>query len=300
MPCHDSMPCSWGNNELQCYTTSPNNLDVIPHPDYPEDDGILRIRPAYSAVPLPCVNRRAPNSTRQWTSAKIDTKNKIAFTWAGQQVYKGPFAGPSLTEPVPAASNSTSLVLRRALLQEGTGGTASSTCGSVVVESRMQLPVAAGRWSALWAMPQPQPCPRSSRAFECGAFGPWPASGEIDIVEQVNTDTEVLGTIHYADRLGFHQYQGGSLDLSQQALLEWNIFQLVWNCTSITWYVNTMQVHQITKQSLWNAQWPFDEPFFLILNTAVGGLLTGNVTPDKGVARPMQVDYVRVYAKPSA
>jgi hypothetical protein len=289
--------CSWGNNELQCYTASSNNVDVIPHPEYPQDDGVLRIRSVYSEQPLQCANRIAPNSTRQWTSGKLDTKNKISFTWSGQQVYWGSYAGQASTGR------------KRALLADsaaagGLGlsssrGSSGSTCGRIVVESRMKLPVAAGRWSALWMMPLPRPCPQGVKASECGAFGVWPRSGEIDIVEQVNTDAEVLGTIHFADAAGNHRYTGDKLALSETALLDWNIFQLVWNCTSIGWYVNSQQINQVTKEDLGNAVWPFDEPFFLILNTAIGGWLTGNVAPDKGQTRPYMVDYVRVYAASS-
>jgi beta-glucanase (GH16 family) len=179
------------------------------------------------------------------------------------------------------------------------GAADSSSCGSVVVESRLKLPVAAGRWSALWMMPMPQPCPAGSTAAECGFLGSWPKSGEIDIVEQVNKDAEVLGTIHYATLAGgWHQWLGGKLSLSQTALLDWNIYQLVWNCTSLTWYVNSEQIYRVTKPMLGTSPWPFDEPFFLILNTAIGGLLTGSVAPDTAQSRPFMVDYVRVYAAP--
>jgi beta-glucanase (GH16 family) len=184
-------------------------------------------------------------------------------------------------------------------VQASTGTSNGSTCGRIVVESRMKLPVAAGRWSALWMMPLPQPCPQGVQAAECGAFGVWPRSGEIDIVEQVNTDPEVLGVIHFADAGGNHRYTGDKLVLSETALQDWSIFQLVWDCTSIGWYVNSQQINQVTKQDLGDAVWPFDEPFFLMLNTAVGGWLTGNVAADKGQTRPFMVDYVRVYAAPS-
>jgi beta-glucanase (GH16 family) len=176
-------------------------------------------------------------------------------------------------------------------------GSNGNSCGSIVVESRMKLPVAAGRWSALWMMPMPQPCMKP--AVECGAYGPWPASGEIDIVEQVNTDQEVLGTIHFADRLGVHQYTGDKRALTAAQLLDWNIYQLVWNCSSISWLVNSEPVFQVTKQDLNGAVWPFDEPFFLILNTAVGGWLTGGVAPEKGQSQPFLVDYVRVWGSGS-
>jgi hypothetical protein len=181
-------PDSWGNHEEQCYTASTDNLDIVPHPDYPALDGVLRIRPVYSATPQQCANRKAPGSSRQWTSAKVDTKNKFAFSWhTGQQVVTGansnPVGGGRGTGVNPDTSGSTS-GRRLAAAGGAAGSSITSTCSYVVVESRMRLPMAAGRWSALWMMPQPRPCP-TPQLGECGSFGPWPASGEIDVLEQV-------------------------------------------------------------------------------------------------------------------
>jgi beta-glucanase (GH16 family) len=122
----------------------------------------------------------------------------------------------------------------------------------------------------------------------------------MDIVEQVNTDREVLGTVHLANRAGYHQYLGGKMQLSEAALLDWNIYQLALNCSSISWYVNSEQMFQVNKPDIGSSVWPFDEPFFLILNTAIGGLLTGSATPDTAQSRPLLVDYVRVYAQPGS
>lgn len=208
-----------------------------------------------------------------------------------------------LAEPSGSGSNTTTTTTTTSDSSKATSLTNSSSdpqCpGVIVVESRMKFPVAAGRWSALWMMPRPVPCPAGySAEAECGALGGWPRSGEIDIVEQVNTAAEVLGVIHYADRFGNHQYQGGTNNLSQEALLGWNILQIVWDCSSITWYVNAEQFYRVNKGELrGGATWPFDEPFFLIINTAVGGWLTGNVSPDQGASQPFLVDYVRVYAQ---
>jgi hypothetical protein len=55
---------------------------------------------------------------------------------------------------------------------------------------------------------------------------------------------------------------------------------------------------QVLKEKLAVGAWPFDEPFFLILNTAVGGWLTRDAVPDKAASAPFLVDYVRVYAAP--
>lgn len=114
-------------------------------------------------------------------------------------------------------------------------------------------------------------------------------------MEQVNRDTQVVSTVHYADGGGWHQWSTNTLQTSPQELQGWNTFQLVWNCTGLGFYMNGQQVHEVLKTGLPDIVWPFDKPFFLIINTAVGGALTGNTLPDTSAAAPLLVDYVRVY-----
>ncbi|KAF6252809.1 concanavalin A-like lectin/glucanase domain-containing protein [Scenedesmus sp. NREL 46B-D3] len=163
----------------------------------------------------------------------------------------------------------------------------------------MKVPLSAGRWSAFWMMPEPQPgrsgCqPWTPGQGECAAFGGWPRSGEIDVMEHVNKDTEVLGTLHWGTADGKQASEGGSRGLSDEELQGWNVYQLQWSCDAIRWYVNGQEMHKVLRPWV-QPQWPFDEPFFLILNTAVGGALTGYSDADAATAE-MLVDYVRVYA----
>lgn len=124
---HTAYTCRWGNKEQQCYTASSDNVDVVPHPDNAGGgDGVLRIRTAYSATPVACANKAAPPNTTQWTSAKITTKNRLAFTWAGKKVYYGP------------STNDSSADISKS---RGSG------CASLVVEARMKLPYAGAQQS---------------------------------------------------------------------------------------------------------------------------------------------------------
>ncbi|WIA21237.1 hypothetical protein OEZ85_000478 [Tetradesmus obliquus] len=275
----------FGNGEVQCYTNSANNLDLVPNPECPPDtDSLLRIRSGKLPNPQTCSNPGLQPSQRDWTSAKIDTKGKLLLQW------KAPQVSSSLQEARSGAS----------ALQFDSQGQPIGPCSSVLVEARMKVPMSAGRWSAFWMMPQPQPGRfPGCQAWvpgegECGAFGGWPRSGEIDIMEHVNADLKVLGTLHWGTQSGQQASEGGNKALSAEELQGWNVYQLRWSCDAIEWYVNGLRMHFV--QRAWvQPQWPFDEPFFLIFNTAVGGALTGYADADARTAE-MLVDYVRVYA----
>jgi beta-glucanase (GH16 family) len=154
--------------------------------------------------------------------------------------------------------------------------------------------MSAGRWSAFWMMPEPQPGRFPGCQGECGAYGGWPRSGEIDIMEHVNKDLRILGTLHWGTQIGQHASEGGNKALSEQGLQGWNVYQVRWSCDAIEWYVNGQRFFFVMRSWV-QPLWPFDEPFFLILNTAVGGALTGYADADAPTAE-MLVDYVRVYA----
>jgi hypothetical protein len=268
-------------------------VDIVPRDSGSGRDGALRIQPTFLSAPQPCVNVRAPASTRQWASGKVDTKNKLAFSWRAPQLYPGSHSASQrrLLEGGAAAADTADAPAAAARAQ--------GACGRLVVESRVRLPLAAGRWSAVWMMPRPQPCGAPADGSECGAFGRWPDSGEIDILEQVNRDAQVLSTVHFAHPPGVHQWSGSALPLPLEALQAWSVQQLAWDCNGLAFYVNGQQVHRVSRADFAGRVFPFDEPFFLIANTAIGGMLTGGATPDTAASAPFLVDYIRVYGADS-
>ena len=145
------------------------------------------------------------------------------------------------------------------------------------VEIRAKLPTGAGTWPAIWMLGQNY------------ATKPWPACGEIDIMEHVgNNQNVVLGTLHYPGRFG------GSADSGSKTIpnvsTEFHVYKAVWSPASIKIYADETLIHSVANA----ASLPFNSDFFLILNVAMGGNLGGNIDPTF-TQSSMEIDYVRVY-----
>jgi len=165
------------------------------------------------------------------------------------------------------------------------------------IEMRAKIPTGGGMWPAFWMMPQDD------------AYGGWAASGEIDIMESTNSTTSIGGTIHYGGSYPDNTYSSGSYSLGGANFAdEYHVYAVEWDPEQIRWYVDDALYS--TKYS-W--QWysdgdpdnplaPFDQDFYIILNAAVGGNLTGCLNPGCVTADLPQeflIDYVRVYQETS-
>jgi beta-glucanase (GH16 family) len=154
-------------------------------------------------------------------------------------------------------------------------------------EFRARLPHGQGYWPALWMMPRDS------------VYGGWAASGEIDVMEnRGSTPTTTGGTIHYGGSWPDNVYSGASYVFPGGGVAtNFHNYMLEWSANSIKWYVDGV-LYQ-TQTSWWSSGGPypapFDQPFYLIMNLAVGGNYGGD--PDGTTVFPgeMQVDYVRVY-----
>ena len=165
------------------------------------------------------------------------------------------------------------------------------------IEMRAKIPTGEGMWPAFWMMPQDD------------AYGGWAASGEIDIMESVNGTTSIGGTIHYGGGWPDNTYSSGSYsDGGSNFADEFHIYAVEWDTTQIRWYVDDV-LFSTKNSSQWysdgapgNPLAPFDQDFYIILNTAVGGNLTGCTNPGCVTASFPQeflIDYVRVYHETS-
>lgn len=172
-------------------------------------------------------------------------------------------------------------------------------------EFRAKLPTGRGVWPAIWMLPREE------------QYGTWASSGEIDILEARGQEpNKVLGTLHYGSRWPANTSSGGEFIFpDKQDFTDWHVYALEWEPGEIRWYVDEKLYS--TKSFWWSTSkldgkkgatpkaeddlnpWPapFDRPFYLILNLAVGGRFLG--PPDAKTVFPaeMLVDYVRVYEK---
>jgi beta-glucanase (GH16 family) len=158
------------------------------------------------------------------------------------------------------------------------------------IEARMRLPGGQGIWPAFWMLAQDSP------------YGGWAASGEIDIMEATNLGVggknEVLGTIHYGGEFPDNVFSGESYLVPTDAQADFHVYAVEWEATEIRWYVDgvlyAMRNNWFSTGGPFPA--PFDHPFYIIFNVAVGGNLPG--APDASTVFPvtMEVDWVRVYS----
>ncbi|MBC9909452.1 carbohydrate-binding protein [Chitinophaga varians] len=153
------------------------------------------------------------------------------------------------------------------------------------VEVRAKLPRARGSWPAIWLMPT------------TSAYGGWPKSGELDIMEHVgNNFGTVMATVHTQN----HNWTNGGGVTNTKKLMDadtvYHVYAMEWAPDTIRFRYDTTQILSYPNPHTDWKDWPFDQKFHLILNLAIGGGMGGAITeadwPDS-----MQVDYARVYQK---
>lgn len=249
----------WGNNELQYYTDRPENIVV--------QNGYLII-----------TAREELFQGSNYTSARIKTKVSATDPDRGFERKYGRF------------------------------------------EARIKLPSGKGMWPAFWMLGSNI---EEERDDDLSTFS-WPYCGEIDIMENAGSKPTIIsGAIHGPG------YSGGEPILKEYDLVNdrvdsgFHIYGVEWGPNYVNFYVDDVLYKQITPEDLpndplpegaedflstifpdpvelelytekWNT-WVYDQPFYMILNLAVGGLFDGPPNDDTVFPQTMLVDYVRVY-----
>jgi uncharacterized repeat protein (TIGR01451 family) len=170
-----------------------------------------------------------------------------------------------------------------------TQNTFSFTYGRV--EASIKLPSGVGTWPAFWLL-----------GSDINTVI-WPGCGEIDIMENVLNDlgpAKIQSTIHGSGYSGangiWHQYQ---FPAGQEIDTGYHIYGMIWSPNLIQFYVDDYAAPfaSVSPSSIpAGTNWVFNNPFFMILNLAMGGSWPGptnSTTPNPAL---MLVDYVRVYA----
>ena len=154
-------------------------------------------------------------------------------------------------------------------------------------EIRARVPCARGTWPAIWMMPQ--------------GSHPWPDGGEIDIMEHVGSRPRV---VHANLHTGLFNHQKGTHRGAERPLPtaceQFHRYQLDWRPDSIAIGVDDRAYMRIDNdQPGGRGAWPFDAPFYMILNLAIGGDWAGaKGIDDAALPQRFEVDYVRVWEAP--
>lgn len=150
-------------------------------------------------------------------------------------------------------------------------------------EARMRLPYGKGIWPAFWML---------------GADiddTPWPAAGEIDIMEYRGADpTKIEGTVHGPGYSGGESI-GQSFELTNDRFdTGFHVFGIEWGPSYVNYYVDDVLYNRITPADV-PGEWVFDKPFYILINLAIGGSFGGAPNEETVFPQTMLVDYVRAY-----
>jgi beta-glucanase (GH16 family) len=156
-------------------------------------------------------------------------------------------------------------------------------------EARIKIPAGQGMWPAFWML-----------GNNIGSIG-WPKCGEVDIMENIGKEPgTVHGSLHGPGTASNTSDATAPFRLpaGQNFSDDFHLYAVEWEPATVRFYVDE-NLYATFTQSQWPAVgvWPFDHPFFILLNLAVGG--TWPASPDNSTVFPQQmlVDYVRVYTK---
>jgi beta-glucanase (GH16 family) len=153
------------------------------------------------------------------------------------------------------------------------------------IEARIQVPNGRGIWPAFWMLPTDR------------AYGGWPRSGEIDIMEFVGYIPDSLfGTVHTEHYNGMLGTQKSASLHSKTLASEFHVYAIEWTKDKIDFLLDGTKFTTFPNRHSGIGAWPFDLPFHLLLNVAVGGNWGGKKgVDDTAFPQRMRVDYVRVY-----
>lgn len=246
-----------GNNERQCYTDRPENIEV--------SGGLLYLKArkeTFTGPDRPPEIAASPNPqvTREYTSGKVRTRGLHAWKYGR-------------------------------------------------IEVRAKVPAGQGMWPAVWMMP------------EDDFYGGWPLSGEIDILETVNIgatcdecegnvgENRTVSALHFGDIAPGNKFVSKKTPLPDLSMPsdDFHTYAVEWGEGLIRFFVDDRLHFEVTPDKWFttspkakgNPNAPFDQPFYVMANLAVGGKWPEE-SNDKGLVEssiPNQfaLDWIRVY-----
>ncbi|MEJ2363899.1 MAG: family 16 glycosylhydrolase [Deltaproteobacteria bacterium] len=154
------------------------------------------------------------------------------------------------------------------------------------IEAKAILPEGRGTWPAIWMLPTDW------------VYGDWPTCGEIDIMEHVGYDP---GVVHASVHTETYNHTIGTQITATKDVPDFNtayhVYALEWTPDEIRMYVDDVQYFTFLNEGTGFREWPFDKPFHIILNLAVGGTWGGAHGVAKNIwPQQLVVDYVKMYS----
>ncbi len=153
------------------------------------------------------------------------------------------------------------------------------------IEVRAKLPSGRGTWPAIWML--------GKNIKEAG----WPACGEIDIMEHVGYNKDsIFGTIHTGSYNHVKGTQKGKGVFISDPYTQFHVYAIDWTAEKIDFLLDGVLYYRIVNEHLTVKEWPLDQPFYLILNLAIGGNWGGKFgVDDARFPAVMEVDWVRIF-----
>jgi beta-glucanase (GH16 family) len=145
------------------------------------------------------------------------------------------------------------------------------------MQARLQGPMGQGLWPAFWML-----------GTNIGSVG-WPACGEIDIMEHVNTSSNVLGTIHWNAPNGYAYYSAMNTGIS---FASYHVYSIYWDASRIVWQTDYVDRGSANIQGNVNSTEEFHRPMFAILNLAVGGNWPGAPNASTPFPANFNIDWI--------
>ena len=162
------------------------------------------------------------------------------------------------------------------------------------IEVRAKLPAGSGSWPAIWML-----------SNEFPTITPWPKCGEIDIMEAIGKEPGmVYATVHYGNLWPDAKNKSGNI-YNGSTYSEYHVYTVEWTADFMKFSIDSNNYFTFNRTDLLPGySYPFDKPFYLLLNLAIGGDWGGGnpAFPPFGIdngsfPQKLMVDYVRVYQK---
>ena len=152
-------------------------------------------------------------------------------------------------------------------------------------EIRAKLPTGVGTWPAIWMLPTDW------------EYGGWPASGEIDIMENVGFDPDtIVASAHtqkYNHAIGTQKSARIACNDNYE---QFHVYALEWDENEYRVYIDQQHYFTFRNEGTGPEAWPYDKRFHLLLNLAIGGNWGGQKGIDDNLfPHTFEIDYVRVY-----